>query len=167
MKRPVCRRQTGLFWRAMSRLPMRNFRGIVERGVVLPTIEKAPIVQKPGPLHNKLPQLLGGKRHDLLSVGPRQIERVCVLAIRDQVSFCGHFLLPERTAFVVTIRGNTAPVNYFNASMPGNVPCAKKSNMAPPAVETNVNLSFKPRCAIAATVSPPPIMVVALDSVSI
>lgn len=50
----------------------------------------------------------------------------------------------------------------FKASIPTNVPCARKSSMAPPPVETNVKESSNDSplvcfsSAIAASVSPPP-----------
>ena len=51
--------------------------------------------------------------------------------------------------------------DYLSASNPGKVPLARKSNIAPPAVDMKVNLSSSLSVAMAAIVSPPPTTVVA------
>lgn len=48
--------------------------------------------------------------------------------------------------------------------MPGRMPCARKSSIAPPPVETKENCGRRPMPSIAAIVSPPPITEYASDA---
>lgn len=71
----------------MSRLLIRNFRGVIERGLLPPlTTLEAPIEKQAVALLNESFQLLDRERDQSFPMGAVEVERVSLLVVRERQS---------------------------------------------------------------------------------